>query len=85
MTVYAVREVTKICPFKDEIDRGTLIIACPDDAPELHKLAAEIDKICVEPVSHEDFTWEVLTLLPAGSEVLTVWKTGPWLIGVYEK
>lgn len=78
------RQVIKRCPFKDEMDAGELVITIGGDAPELHKLGREVDGLCVEPVSHEDFTRAVLALLPEGSAVTTRWHTGPWSVEVNE-
>ena len=72
------RPVLKQCPFKSELDAGELAIVLPGDAPELHRLAARIDMLCMDPCTHEDFTRAVLDLLPEGAEVVTTWHTGPW-------
>lgn len=76
------RPVVKQCPFKDETDIGELVITVPGDAPELHELAAAVEKAGAGRVSHEDFTRRVAALLPAGSEVVTTWRTGPWSVEV---
>jgi len=78
------RPVVKQCPFKDETDLGELVITIPGDAPELHALAAAVDVAAAGRVSHEDFTRRVAELLPAGSEVVTMWRTGPWSVEVQE-
>jgi hypothetical protein len=75
------RQVVKRCPYKDETDVGEIAIVIGDEAPELHGLAADIDKLTVAPVSHEDFTWQVSRLLP-GAHVTTRWRTGPWAVTV---
>lgn len=78
------RPVIKRCPFKDETDAGELAITFPEDAPELHNLAEQIDKLCAEPVTHEDFTRGVLDLLGGDAAVTTTWHTGPWSVEVRE-
>jgi hypothetical protein len=76
--------VAKQCPFKHETDRGELAIICPADAPELHHLGQQVDTLCAAEVSHEDFTRQVLGLLPPGSSVVTTWQTGRWKVEVRE-
>ena len=78
------RAVLKSCPYRDEADRGELVIVLPGDAPELHHLAEQVDAICGETVSHEGFTRAVLALLPEGALVTTEWRTGPWSVEVTE-
>jgi hypothetical protein len=78
------RPIVKQCPFKDETDHGELVITIRGDAPELHALAAAVDEAAKGRVSHEDFTRRVAALLPAGSEVVTTWHTGPWDVEVRE-
>jgi hypothetical protein len=77
------RPVIKRCPFKDETDAGELVITFDGAAPELHDLAAQVDKLAAEPVSHEDFTSAVAALVP-GAHVATTWSTGPWSVEVTE-
>lgn len=76
------RAVVKQCPFKDETDRGELVITIPGEAPELHALAASVDGFANIRISHEDFTAGVAALLPAGSEAVSTWTTGPWSVEV---
>ena len=77
------RQVTKQCPFKDETDTGELAITIPGEAPELHDLAAAVDRLAAGgPISHEDFTAMVADMLPPGSQVVTRWRTGPWDVEV---
>lgn len=84
MMTTVTRQITKTCPYKNEADEGQLSITFyGDEAPELHDLAARIDELCVEPISHERFTQKVISLVP-GAEVSTSWKTGPWLVEVSE-
>lgn len=78
------RPVIKHCPFKDETDAGELMITFPGEAPELHNLAVQIDALCAEPVTHEDFTLAVLAMLGEGVQVITHWHTGPWSVEVSE-
>lgn len=70
--------VTKRCPYVDEIDVGTLAVTMPGDAPELHGLAEKITAIGHGRISHEEFTRQVLALLPRPALVVTHWQTGPW-------
>ena len=76
--------VLKQCPFKDELDAGELAVTFPEDAPELHNLAAQVLKLCAEPVTHEDFTRGVLDMLGGEGLVVTRWHTGPWDVEVWE-
>jgi hypothetical protein len=79
------RAVAKQCPFKDETDRGELVITIPGDVPELHAFGEVVDLLTADPISHEDFTSRVAALLPAGSEAVTTWTTGPWSVEVRVK
>jgi hypothetical protein len=79
------RQVVKQCPFKDETDAGELVITIDGDAPELHGLGEAVDAYTADPISHEDFTRSVAMLLPAGSEAVTTWTTGPWSVEVRVK
>lgn len=73
------------CPFKDEIDAISLSVTCPDNAPELHGLAAKVWELAVkEPVSHEEFTRRVRALLPAEALVVVTGRVGPWSVEVRE-
>ena len=78
------RPVIKRCPFKPETDAGELVITFPEDAPELHGLAGQVDRLCAEPVTHEEFTRAVADLLEPGALVTTTWHTGPWSVEVRE-
>ena len=78
------RPVIKRCPFKPETDAGELIITFPEDAPELHNLAEQVDKLCAEPITHEDFTRAVADMLYGEALVTTTWNTGPWSVEVRE-
>ena len=73
------------CPFKDEIDAISLSVTCPENAPELHGLAAKVYELTLrEPVSHEDFARCVLALLPAEALVVLKGRVGPWDVEVRE-
>jgi hypothetical protein len=78
------RPVLKRCPFADETDAGELVIVFPEDAPELHNLGEQIDILCREPATHEEFTLAVLDLLGGVGLVRTTWHTGPWSVEVTE-
>ena len=82
VTVTLRRTVIKQCPYRHEIDTGELVIVLDGDAPELHGLAAQIDALCAEPISHEHFTARVAAILPIGARVTTNWTTGPWAVQV---
>jgi hypothetical protein len=75
------RPVIKRCPFRGETDSGELVITFDGPAPELHALAAQVDVLCAAAVTHEDFTGQVVALVP-GAEVTTAWNTGPWFVEV---
>lgn len=76
--------VLKRCPFLDEADHGHLTVTLPGDAPELHALGGQVDDLCAKPVTHEQFTRDVLAVLPAGASVVTRWQTGRWNVAVFE-
>lgn len=78
------RPVIKRCPFKDETDAGELVITFPGDAPELHTLAGQVDKLCAEPITHEEFTRAIAVMLGDEVQVSTTWNTGPWSVEVRE-
>lgn len=81
MIVTLTRQVIKRCPYKDETDTGELVIVIDGDAPELHELAGRVDKLAAGPISHENFSRDVASLLP-GAQVTTRWRTGPWSVEV---
>lgn len=78
------RPVIKRCPFKPETDVGELVITFPEDAPELHNLAAWVDSLCGDPITHEEFTRAIADFLGSGTQVTTTWHTGPWSVEVTE-
>lgn len=71
--------VEKRCPHKDEQDTGsvTLTFHVREDAPELHRLAADLRTWQDKPCSHEDFTAAVLDMWAAEGcvAVRTTWTT----------
>lgn len=75
------RPVIKRCPFVGETDAGELVITFPGEAPELHNLAGQVDALCAEPISHEEFTASVAAMVP-DAHVVTTWSTGPWSVEV---
>jgi hypothetical protein len=83
MKVTIKRPVIKRCPFRDETDAGELTIVFASEAPELHDLAAAVDRLCEEPVTHEAFTAAVAALVPEAT-VTSTWTTGPWATEVTE-
>jgi hypothetical protein len=76
--------VLKPCPFADEIDAGQLAITFSEDAPELHNLAEQVQKLCTKRITHEDFTRSVADMLGGDALVVTTWNTGPWSVEVRE-
>lgn len=66
--------VTKICPFKDEFDKGLVALTFVEEAPELHEMAAYLKKFEERSVSHEDFSREVCKNTGATS-VRSAWTT----------
>ncbi len=82
VTVTLRRPVIKRCPYRDETDAGDLVVVLDGEAPELHDLAAQVDALCAEPITHEQFTDRLAALLPAGARVTTTWHTGPWAVEV---
>lgn len=81
MRVRLKRQVVKRCPYRDEIDRGTLVImwADADAAPELHALAQQVDACGSEPTTHEEWTARIAALVPDAT-VESHWHTGPWRV-----
>jgi NADPH-dependent 7-cyano-7-deazaguanine reductase QueF len=68
-------QVTKLCPFVDESDDGTVRITLnADAAPELHGLRAYLDTFAGVPLSHEEFTRRLAADYP-GAEVESTWHT----------
>ena len=82
VTVPLRRPVIKQCPYRRETDAGELVIVLEGEAPELHDLAAQVDALCAEPITHEQFTARLAAILPAGARVTTTWHTGPWAVQV---
>lgn len=82
MRVTIEREVRKLCPFADEVDRGTLRIVweTDDDVPELHELGRAVDGLEGQRLTHEAYTADVRDALPDAVLVETVWHTGPWKV-----
>jgi hypothetical protein len=79
VTVTLRSTVIKQCPYRDETDTGELVIVLDGDAPEL---AAQIDALCAEPITHEQFTERLAAILPTGARITTNWTTGPWAVQV---
>jgi hypothetical protein len=76
------RQVTKRCPYADEIDVGTLSMTFEGEAPELYDLARRIDELGSEPITHEAFTATLIAAYPEATDVETRWRTGPWSVEV---
>ena len=80
------RMVAHRCPHaNDDVDIGELEIELPDDAPELHALARQIDTFADVDITHEEYTRQIAKLLPTGARVHTTWRTGGWLVDCYEE
>lgn len=58
VTVTAHAQVKHLCPFKEEIDTGTVTIVwtCNGFTIELHSLADYLTAFTTQPISHEDLT-----------------------------
>ncbi len=82
VTVTLRSTVIKQCPYRDETDVGALVIVLDGEAPELHGLATQIDALCAEPITHEQFTAQLAAILPSGARITTNWTTGPWAVQV---
>lgn len=54
-------KVVKLCPFRDEVDHGTVTLTFDsDDLPELHAVAADLGDYRGVKLTHEEFTRRVL-------------------------
>lgn len=81
MTVTAA--VRKLCPYRDEIDEGTVIITFDvyeGDGPELHEVADYLASYAVVPMSHEAFTRMVASDYDAA--VTSAWTTAGMAVTV---
>jgi NADPH-dependent 7-cyano-7-deazaguanine reductase QueF len=73
--------VTKLCPFKDEVDHGAVTIQylVRGKTLELHALRALLDGYASVKATHEDFAYELterITELVGGAVfVLGAWET----------
>lgn len=68
--------VSKLCPYRQELDVGrvTLELDVSDgDGPELHAVAAYLGAFADRALSHEEFTRIVAADLAAG--VVSTWTT----------
>lgn len=76
MKVTVAGAVRHLCPYRDEMDEGTVELTFDvpaGDGPELHGLAAQIDYSEIR-LSHEDMTRSLLELTDA-QRVVTRWHT----------
>lgn len=72
--------VTKRCPYREEVDEGTVTLTFDvgdDEAPELHGLAARLRRHEDARVSHEAYSLALIDDLgPSGCvHVRTTWQT----------
>lgn len=65
VTVTATAPIRHLCPFKDELDQGTVTIVwdCNGHTIELHSLAAYLDGFYAEKISHETLVDEIFYAL----------------------
>ena len=77
MRVTVTADATKLCPYADEQDHGTVEVTfdVPEgDAPELHLLGKRLESVYAQAQSHEEFTrWVAETT--GAVRVLTKWHT----------
>lgn len=82
LTVTFTRPVTKRCPYVEEVDIGTLSLTFHDqEAPEMYGMAAAIDALGAEPITHEAWTAAASALFPT-AEVASEWLTDVWTVTV---
>ena len=88
VTVEVTADVVKLCPFRDEVDRGTLVVAwyAESHTLELHAFRAWLDCFATRRISHEDFTRlvasELTSLFSDTVEVVATWQTAGMAIAV---
>lgn len=82
VTLSATGNIRHLCPFKNEVDHGTVTITwtVAGQTLELHALAAWLDEFRDARTSHEDLTSDIATaiaILPgvADVRVATTWDT----------
>ena len=77
MKVTVTADATKLCPYADETDHGTVEVTfdvADGDAPELHALGKTLEAAYGQARSHEEFTRWVGESTGA-VRVLTRWRT----------
>lgn len=87
MIVTVTADVRKRCPYKDEVDAGTLtlVLNVPEgDGPELHDLAAYLGSFSDHALSHEEFTRNICLDLPV-IEAKTTWRTAGLSVEVLDR
>lgn len=82
VTVTASGPLRHLCPFKDEVDVGTIKLTwtVQTQTVELHSLAAWLEEFSTLRISHEDLTDEIARHLAdtpglTGAQVTTTWNT----------
>lgn len=87
-TVTVTVDVVHMCPFKDEVDEGslTVVFEVADQTIELHSLKRWLDTLDEWKVTHEGFTFHVKdTLQTVGVRVRrceTIWDTAGMYVRV---
>jgi len=73
-TVTAQSAIKHLCPFKDEVDIGTIAIswACRGFTIELHSLASYLNSYAENAISHEDLVAMVAADLQTLGDGITV-------------
>lgn len=74
MNITVSTEVTKLCPYVDEIDHGDVTFTFTGRAPELHALAGHLRSFEQVRVSHEIYTSRLYDRYKP-VEVTTRWVT----------
>lgn len=72
------------CPFKDELDRGTVVVewtTAHGETLELHKLAALIARHVDVEISHEQWTAELMNAIREGAQVADLRVVSSWVTG----
>lgn len=77
MRVTVTADATKLCPYANEMDEGTVEVTFEvhnSDAPEIHLLGAKLEAAYGQARSHEEFTRWVAQSVGA-IRVVTRWRT----------
>lgn len=77
-------EARHLCPFKDEVDQGTVTLewtTAHGETVELHALAALIDRFAGVEISHEQWTAELVGAVSRGVRVAGLRVVSSWVTG----